>query len=225
MEKKMKAKSHIKPLKIGHCVLQIMTDLPDDITRCSHKIASGELVSVFVHSANYKFSLGSGSSNIVRMMIEDEESRTGGATLARAIQKIRKTPVGQCRVTKGGGFQAKAVSQQETDRRTSFDWIVHAVIPGPRIDGFQDRVTVLLEKILVQISGRVEKEDHLDLCLPVIGVNNFGYPVDFMIQLYTEKLVKFMHNPAVQGCIGLWVRRELGQRMYDSFREADSEKT
>ena len=172
--------------------------------------------SVFLHSANYKFSLGSGSSYMVKQIIDAERKKHGKSGLEKEIRKIRKTPVGGVRITSGG--QLPASFSTNSDRRETifpnFHQIVHCVLPGPRIEKFEQRVESMISEAFQNVSAAHERQDKpLFFVLPVVGINNFGYPPPYMLQLYARQLTNWLAEKPVDGKILLWLRKEHFEEM------------
>ena len=192
-----------------------------EISRCQLVVAdellldrfvtdSAAVTHAFIHSANYKFSLGSGSSFIVRCIIDAEREAHGRSRLERAIRRIRKTPPGEVRVTDGGelgpSFTLQGVREETYP---NFDHIVHLVLSGPRASRFKPRVEAMLYNALDQVALLMEGTNNaVDLCLPIIGVNNFGYPLDFMCALYVRLLREWTSRPGISGRVVLWLRAD-----------------
>ena len=167
--------------------------------------------SVFLHSANYKFSLGSGSSYMVKQIIDAERKKHGKSGLEREIRKIRKTPVGGVRITSGG--QLPASFSTNSDRKETifpnFHQIVHCVLPGPRIENFEQRVESMISEAFQNVSAAHERQEKpLFFVLPVVGINNFGYPPPYTLQLYAYLLTNWLTEKPVAGKILLWLRNE-----------------
>lgn len=182
--------------------------------------------SVFVHSANRGFSLGSGSSRIVHECVLAEKSRFGRSHLEIAIQRIRRTAVGQAAQTAGAEVVPSNLLPEAAEghdvlwdqRRIRwnidqryhgpwFDGMVHAILPGPRARDWYSRVEGLLESVL----GLVEHGAGLrnvELTLPIFGINNFGYPPQQMYQLYGRLLPQWASSRQARTRVLLWVREK-----------------
>jgi hypothetical protein len=182
------------------CVIQDLNDWKSE----------NEDISVFLHSANYKFSLGSGSSLIVQQMIDGEKLQHGVSKLEKAIQKIKKTPICGVKLTQGGYLPQTFELPGLGDRMQTclnFNGIVHAVIPGPRIDDFEKKVEKMIGEVLQEISYLCFGGDKVDFLMPVVGVNNFGYPFEFMWNLYLRLLKTKIDNGELSGKISILLRK------------------
>ena len=171
---------------------------------------------VFLHSANYKFSLGSGSSFLVKQIIDAETKQHGKSQLQKNIQKIRKTSVCGVQMTSGGNLTNFFMVERgdKIEVYPNFQYIVHCVIPGPRISDFENRVTQMLDTALNKVSLEYKLQNKpLFFCLPIIGINNFGYPVDFMLHLYAELLKNWITENQIEGTIFVWLRKEFAKKL------------
>ncbi len=171
---------------------------------------------VFLHSANYKFSLGSGSSYLVKQIIDAEKKLHGKSALEKEIQKIKKTPVCGVQITNGGNLPGlfQTPKDDSIKQYPNFNKIVHCVIPGPRITNFESKVKEMLSEAFSKITDAYKEQDkELFFVLPVIGINNFGYPVDFMFSLYVKLLKEWANSEQIKGHILIWVNESLVEKM------------
>lgn len=166
---------------------------------------------VFLHSANYKFSLGSGSSMMVQQIIDGEKKYNGKSNLEKAISKIKKTPICGVRLTQGGNLPAKFELPGpggKIETCHNYDWIVHAVIPGPRIDDFETKVEQMISEVMQKIRAMCSKRVQVDFIMPVVGVNNFGYPFEFMWDLYLGLLKKYIKSHKILGNVYILLNKQ-----------------
>lgn len=171
---------------------------------------------VFLHSANYRFSLGSGSSYIVKQIIDAEKAMYEKSALEKEIQKIKKTPVCGVQITNGGNLPGLFQSPKDDSIRQypNFNRIVHCVIPGPRINDFEVKVKEMLSEAFSKTADAFKQQDkELFFVLPVIGINNFGYPVDFMFSLYVKLLNEWANTEQIKGHILIWLNEILVDKM------------
>lgn len=110
--------------------------------------------------------------------------------------------MGEARRTSGGRCAPDA--RRRADGQELFDAIVHAVIPGPRIDRFEERLVGLLRQVLELALATVDEGRRIDLCLPIFGVNNFGYPLEQTCRIVAGALVEGVRSSPVRGRVVLW---------------------
>ncbi len=156
---------------------------------------------VFLHSANYKFSLGSGSSFLVKQIIDAEKNESGRSELEKNILIIKKTPVGEVRITDGGNAPAlfRGDENKIDTLLPNFHRIVHCVLPGPKSDNFEQRVERMISEAFEKVYDAFlnQNKPHF-FVLPVAGINNFGYPVSITLQLYARLLMKWYASKQIK---------------------------
>lgn len=167
--------------------------------------------SVFLHSANYKFSLGSGSSFLVKQIIDAEKKESGRSELEKSILRIKKTPVGEVRITDGGNAPALFRSDENKidTLLPNFHRIVHCVLPGPKNNNFEQRVERMISEAFEKVhDAYLNQNKPLFFVLPVAGINNFGYPVSFTLQLYAKLLIQWFGSKQTDAKIVVWLYEE-----------------
>ena len=188
----------------SECRLRVLNNL-----QCFERLS--EAKSVFLHSANYKFSLGSGSSMMVQQIIDGEKQQHGVSQVEKAILKIKKTPICGVQLTSGGNLPQNFELPGPGGKLQTclnYDWIVHAVIPGPRIDDFETKVEKMIADVLLKIKEVCADGTKIDFIMPVVGVNNFGYPFEFMWKLYLKLLKNCIIDGGIIGKIFILLRKQ-----------------
>ncbi|MCP4130082.1 MAG: hypothetical protein GY754_03595 [bacterium] len=197
---------------LGNCEFYIAEQIPLERypgLKDQNPDVNREVVSIFLHSANYKFSLGSGASSVVKHIIDGEQESHGFSQLDRQIRKIKKTPVCGVQVTSGGELSYPfSIDSSNEKQYPNFDYIVHAVLPGPRIDDFEQKVVEFVSNCFREVTQLISNNKMLDFCLPIIGVNNFNYPFDFMAELYYKQLRQLTDGGNTHGRIVLWMQKK-----------------
>ncbi len=140
----------------------------------------------------------------------------GKSALEKEIQKIKKTPVCGVQITNGGNLPGLFQCQRDNSIKQypNFNKIVHCVIPGPRITDFEVKVKEMLSEAFSKTADAYKKQDkELFFVLPVIGINNFGYPVNFMLPLYATLIREWINEKQMKGHILIWLNEALSEKM------------